>query len=98
MYTRSHTFSTHNPSHNLGTDILVCFPRIQDWHLGGANERSMCIPQIMLLSDISTMELSSVATAKADVFRKNAISVENKFAKIMKIFDKINEVKSRRVI
>jgi hypothetical protein len=41
---------------------------------------------------------SSVATAKADIFRKNAISVENKFAKIMKIFDEINEVKSRRVI
>ena len=41
---------------------------------------------------------ASVATAKADVFRKNAISMENKFTKIMKIFENIDEVKSRRVI
>jgi len=42
--------------------------------------------------------MSSVATAKADVFRKNGINVGRKFAKIMKILDKIDDVKSRGVI
>jgi hypothetical protein len=37
----------------------------------------------------------SVATAIADVFRKNAISVGSKF---MEVFDKIDEIESRRVI
>jgi len=41
---------------------------------------------------------SSVATAKADVFRKNGINVGRKFAKIMNILDKIDDVKSRGVI
>ena len=41
---------------------------------------------------------SSVATAIADVFRKNAISMGRKFAKMLKIFDKINGIKSQRVI
>ena len=41
---------------------------------------------------------ASVATAIADVFRKNAISVGRKFAKMLKIFDKIDRIKSRRVI
>jgi hypothetical protein len=40
----------------------------------------------------------SVATAIADVFRKNGINVGRKFAKIMKILDKIDDVKSRGVI
>ena len=40
----------------------------------------------------------SVATAIADVFRKNAISVGRKFAKMLKVFDKIDGIKSRRVI
>ena len=35
---------------------------------------------------------SSVATAIADVFRKNAISVGYKFTKMLKIFDKIDEM------
>ena len=42
--------------------------------------------------------VSSVAIAIADVFRKNAISVGRKFAKMLKIFDKIDRIKSRRVI
>jgi len=41
---------------------------------------------------------SSVATAIADVFRKNGINVGRKFARIMKILDKIDNVKSRGVI
>lgn len=41
---------------------------------------------------------TSVATAIADVFRKNGINVGRKFAKIMKILDKIDDVKSRGVI
>ena len=36
--------------------------------------------------------------AIADVFRKNAISVGYKFTKMLKIFDKIDEMKNRRVI
>jgi len=44
------------------------------------------------------MILISVATAIADVFRKNGINVGRKFVKIMKILDKIDDVKSRGVI
>jgi len=40
----------------------------------------------------------SVAMAKADVFRKNGNNVGKIFAKIMKILDKIDDVKSRGVI
>ena len=40
----------------------------------------------------------SVATAIADVFQKNAISMGKKFSKMLKIFDKIDRIKSRRVI
>jgi len=40
----------------------------------------------------------SVATAKANIFQKNGINVGRKFAKIMKILDKIDDVKSRGVI
>ena len=42
--------------------------------------------------------MNSVAMAIADVFRKNAISVGREFAEMLKIFDKIDEIKSRRVI
>ena len=41
---------------------------------------------------------TSVATAIADVFRKNGINVGRKFAEIMKILDKIDDVKGRGVI
>src|ERR1700691_5763010 len=41
---------------------------------------------------------SSVATAIADVFRKNAISVGYKFTKMLKIFDKIDQMKNQRVL
>ena len=40
----------------------------------------------------------SVAMSIADVFRKNAISVGRKFAKMLNIFDKIDGIKSQRVI
>ena len=36
----------------------------------------------------------SVATAIADVFRKNAISMGYKFMKMLKIFDKIDAMES----
>ena len=42
--------------------------------------------------------LGSVATVIADVFRKNGNNVGSKFAKIMKILAKIDDVKSRGVI
>ena len=48
--------------------------------------------------DYMRFSWTSVATAIADVFRKNEISVGRKFAKILKIFDKIDGIKSRRVI
>jgi hypothetical protein len=41
---------------------------------------------------------NSVATAIADVFRNNEISVGRDLAKILKIFEKIDEDKSRGVI
>jgi flagellin-specific chaperone FliS len=40
----------------------------------------------------------SVATAIADIFRNNRISVGRNLAKILKIFEKIDEAKSRGVI
>jgi hypothetical protein len=39
------------------------------------------------------MTVTSVATAITDVFQKNAISVGNKYLKILKIFGNIDEVK-----
>ena len=50
------------------------------------------------LSEGSLSGVNSVATAIADVFRKNGINVGRKFAEIMKILDKIDDVKSRGVI
>jgi hypothetical protein len=40
----------------------------------------------------------SVATAIADVFRNNGISIRRNLAKILKIFEKIDKAKSRGVI
>jgi hypothetical protein len=45
-----------------------------------------------------TSRIPSVATAIADVFRNNVISVGRNLAKILKIFEKIDEAKSRGVI
>jgi hypothetical protein len=44
------------------------------------------------------MYLLSVATAIVDVFRNNGISVGRNLAKILKIFEEIDEAKSRGVI
>ena len=41
---------------------------------------------------------ASLAAAKADVFRKNGISVGKRYAKILKIFDNIGRVKNCGVI
>ena len=40
----------------------------------------------------------SVATVMTDVFQKNKINLLKEFAKIVRIFDKIDGSKSRRVI
>ena len=57
------------------------------------------IPGKLLSSSLAAVLMpASVATAIADVFRKNGINVGRKFAKIMKILDKIDDVKSRGVI
>ena len=53
---------------------------------------------VFLVSSARNASADSVATAIADVFRKNGINVGRKFAKIMKILDKIDDVKSRGVI
>jgi len=47
---------------------------------------------------ISKTAKTSVATAKADVYRKNGINVGRKSVKIMIILDKIDDVKRRGVI
>jgi hypothetical protein len=44
------------------------------------------------------MEGSSVATAIADIFLNNGISVGRNLAKILKIFEKIYKAKSQGVI
>jgi hypothetical protein len=46
----------------------------------------------------STTHVGSVAMAIADVFQNNGISVGRNLAKILKIFEKIDEAKSRGVI
>jgi hypothetical protein len=48
--------------------------------------------------DILPIATASVATAITDVFRNNGISVGRNLAKILKIFEKIDEAKSRGVI
>ena len=55
---------------------------------------------IMEADDVNVERVvASVAMAIADVFfRKNAISVGSKFTKMLRIFDKIDEMNSRRVI
>jgi hypothetical protein len=51
------------------------------------------------LADISIgMGILSVATAIADIFRNNGISMGRNLAKILKVFEKIYEAKSRGVI
>jgi hypothetical protein len=50
--------------------------------------------EVNILTEIRT----SVAMAIADVFRNNGISVGRNLAKILKIFGKIDEAKSRGVI
>jgi len=42
--------------------------------------------------------MTSVAAAITDVFRKNGISVSNKFVRILKIFTNIYDIKNRGVI
>ena len=42
--------------------------------------------------------MASVATVMTDVFRKNEINLLRKSAKIMRIFDKVDDSKNRGVI
>ena len=64
----------------------------------GHPKASKKINKTMLTPHQVTMSLMySVAMAIANVFEKNAISMGNKFTKMLKIFDNIDEVKSRRV-
>ena len=59
----------------------------------------MAVPEGVIFTDRITHEVhNSVAAAKADVFRKNGISVGKIYAKILKIFDNIGRVKNRGVI
>jgi hypothetical protein len=56
------------------------------------------IHQTRVIPNRSKSYRSSVATAIADVFRNNRISVGRNLAKILKIFEKIDDAKSRAVI
>jgi hypothetical protein len=49
-------------------------------------------------SSSSLTLMASVATVMTDVFHKNEINLLRKFAKIMRIFDKIDDPKNRGVI
>jgi hypothetical protein len=51
-----------------------------------------------LLFPPTPLPYSSVATAIADVFQNNGINVGRNLAKILKVFEKIDEAKSRGVI
>jgi hypothetical protein len=44
------------------------------------------------------MYQNSVATVMTDVFHKNEINLLRKFAKIMRIFDEVDESKNRGII
>ena len=50
------------------------------------------------LNLFGSVVLDSVAVAVADVFSKNYHSIPNKIDKILKIFDRLDNVKSRGVI
>jgi hypothetical protein len=56
------------------------------------------VSQLTLEIWVVTKVTNSVATAIADVCQENAISGGSKFTKIWKIFDKIDEMESQRVI
>ena len=64
----------------------------------GVRERDKRKMHAWLAEPYLVVSQCSVATTIADVFRKNAISVGRKFEKMLKIFDKIDGIKSRRVI
>jgi hypothetical protein len=55
--------------------------------------------QILLVFLLCTRDIyTSVAMAITDIFRNNGISVGRNLAKILKIFEKIDEAKDRGVI
>ena len=80
--------STESKAWANGYDIFTERQWVQFSMSSGELLASHCYPHMGL----------SVATAIADVFRKNAISMGRKFAKMLNIFDKIDGIKSRRVI
>ena len=51
-----------------------------------------------MANPLATSLQISVATVMTDVFQKNEINLLSKFAKIIQIFDKINDSESQRVI
>ena len=71
----------------------------------GKTYQGHCVMPKTLLCDldkriklIHVAMLFSVATAIADVFQENAISMGSKFTKMLKICDKIDKMESQRVI
>ena len=69
-----------------------CKPWSLKWH---ARENHLQEPQNLIPSPNLW---GSVATAIADVFWKNAISMGRKFMKMLKIFDKIDEMENWRLL
>ena len=55
------------------------------------------LPCAHSVSDPEALD-NSVATVMTDVFQKNEINLSRKFSKIVRIFDKIDDSKNRRVI
>jgi hypothetical protein len=52
----------------------------------------------LTLVKVTEEAMSSVATVMTDVFQKNEINLLRKFAKIVRIFDKVDDSKKRGVI
>ena len=58
----------------------------------------MAIGKAQIILSICGRSKSSDATVMTDVFHKNEINLLRKFAKIMRIFDKVDDSKNRGVI
>ena len=70
------------------------FGVVHVWLLWSMSLLRLLLQLLWLLLDV----VVSVAVAVADVFSKNYHSIPNKIDKILKLFDRLDNVKSRGVI
>ena len=77
--------------------VLNAIESIHNWCISSGNWHSTGISGQNWSSNFRVTP-SSVAVVITDVFGKKRINVSNKFVRIMKIFTKINDLKTTRVI